>query len=446
MKRSEIIIRIPNTMLNLIKNDLRRPHDFAFERIGFIGSRHKVLSTGTTIIFMTDYFPVPDNQYINDPDVGARINSTAIRESLQRIIDHKIGVFHTHYHTFSANSPEFSFTDMKDNPEIIKSFGYADKKQVHGMIVLGNSEMNALVKIPGESELRQVTRIIGVGYPMTISIPAKTIERTSKKRYDRQSFLGKNAQLVISQVRVCIVGLGGGGSHIVQQLAHLGIKNYTIFDYDKVDETNLNRLIGAGLIDVTNGTKKVDVARTIIESLHKDANIKIVDDNWMNTPANLQECDVVFGCVDSYIARRDLESECRRYMIPLIDIGMDVHDGYENEAPSMAGQIILSIPGEPCMHCLGFLTEPNLAREAAKYGAAGGRPQVVWANGVLASQTVGIFVDLITGWSGKTVIMPYYSFDGNSGILMPHPRLKYTSNTCEHYTLKNVGLPVFKKV
>ena len=173
MKRAEIIIRISDTLLSQIKNDLKRPHGFAYERIGFIGSKHKLLSTGTIIIFMTEYFPVPDNQYIDDSDVGARINSTAIREALQRIIDDKIGSFHTHYHTFSANSPEFSPTDMKDNPEIIKSFSYADKKQVHGMIVLGNSGMNALVKIPGESELRQVNRIIGVGYPMKISIPGK---------------------------------------------------------------------------------------------------------------------------------------------------------------------------------------------------------------------------------------------------------------------------------
>ena len=192
--------------------------------------------------------------------------------------------------------------------------------------------------------------------------------------------------------------------------------------------------------------KKIEIARKIIECLHKDANINTIDDNWMNTPENLQECDVVFGCVDSYIARRDLESECRRYMIPLIDIGMDVHDGYRNEAPSMAGQIILSIPGKPCMQCLGFITEQNLAKEAAKYGAAGGRPQVVWANGVLASQAVGIFVDLITGWSGKKELTPYYAFDGNTGILTNHPRLKYVSLTCEHYKINEVGVPVFKRL
>ena len=56
----------------------------------------------------------------------------------------------------------------------------------------------------------------------------------------------------------------------------------------------------------------------------------------------------------------------------------------------MSGQIILSAPGGPCMFCMHFLTDEKIGREVANYGAAGGRPQVVWANGVLASTAVGI--------------------------------------------------------
>lgn len=446
MSNPEIIIRIPNKLLSQINADLERPHKFASERVGFVGSRHKMLKTGTLIIFVTEYFPVPDEQYINDLEVGARINSKAIREGLQRILDNRFGSFHVHYHSFSRNIPEFSFADMEDNPEIIKSFGFADKSQVHGMIVLGKNGINALVKLPGETELRQASKISGIGYPLKISLPGNTTAKVSKKRYDRQSFLGKNAQFLTSHVKAGIIGLGGGGSHIIQQLAHLGVKNYVLYDYDSVDETNLNRMIGAGLTDAKKGTKKVFVAENIINRLHTDANVKIINDNWMNSPEFLQECDIIFGCVDSYIARRDLESECRRYLIPYIDIGMDVYDGFKNEAPSMVGQIILSMPGNYCMHCFGFLTEQNLAKEAAKYGDAGGRPQVVWSNGVLASQAVGIYVDLITGWSGKKEITPYYSFDGNTGLLTNHPRLKYITGDCEHYNIKDIGSPIFRKL
>src|SRR6266849_8531402 len=49
------------------------------------------------------------------------------------------------------------------------------------------------------------------------------------------------------------------------------------------------------------------------------------------------------------------------------------------------GQVIMSSPDGPCMRCMGFLTGEKLAAEAALYGNAGARPQVVWHNGVLAS-------------------------------------------------------------
>ena len=51
---------------------------------------------------------------------------------------------------------------------------------------------------------------------------------------------------------VGIVGLGGGGSHIVQQLAHIGIHYFTCFDGDVVEYTNLNRLVGAIASDVAD--------------------------------------------------------------------------------------------------------------------------------------------------------------------------------------------------
>jgi len=70
----------------------------------------------------------------------------------------------------------------------------------------------------------------------------------------RQSFLGANSDKVFSQCRVGVIGLGGGGSHIAQQLAHLGVSNFVLVDPDHVEETNLNRLVGATKKDVARAT------------------------------------------------------------------------------------------------------------------------------------------------------------------------------------------------
>ena len=77
-------------------------------------------------------------------------------------------------------------------------------------------------------------------------------------QYIRQSFLGSDAANTFANCVVAIVGLGGGGSHIAQQLAHIGFLNIQLYDGDAAELSNLNRLIGASLDDVQKGTKKVD--------------------------------------------------------------------------------------------------------------------------------------------------------------------------------------------
>ena len=165
--------------------------------------------------------------------------------------------------------------------------------------------------------------------------------------------------------------------------------NFVLFDADHGDESNMNRTMTLVDSDIAAGTLKVEAAKRRILEINPRAKVEAYPCRWQDRPKDLQTCDIVFGCVDSFSERQQLEACCRRHLIPYIDIGMVVHDAGEGP-PGMGGQVILSMPGFPCMFCMGFLTEEKLGREANNYGAAGGRPQVVWANGVLASTAVGL--------------------------------------------------------
>jgi hypothetical protein len=265
-------------------------------------------------------------------------------------------------------------------------------------------------------------------------------------RGSRQSFLGTQAQDLFAQLRVAVLGLGGGGSHIVQQLAHIGFRRFVVCDPDVVEDTNLNRLIGATERDVARRTRKIDVARRLIRGLAKGASIQAFPSPWQECAEAVRSADIIFGCLDGYAARQALEAFSRRYLLPLIDIGMDVHC-VADEPPAMSGQVILSLPGEPCMMCLGFLNELTLTQEATRYGDAGVQPQVVWANGVLASTAVGIAVELVTGWTAHPRAPIYLEYDGNLGVMVPHKRVKFIPETCAHYPVDatdTVGDPVFQ--
>ena len=265
-------------------------------------------------------------------------------------------------------------------------------------------------------------------------------------RYARQDFLGEDAQDRIERCTVAVVGLGGGGSHVVQQLAHIGFRRYMLFDPDVVEDTNLNRLVGATEADVTVAMPKTDVARRVIGGLQRGAAVDAYRGRWQDMPGSLQCSDIIVGCVDGFAERRELEICARRHLIPYIDIGMDVHV-VDGEPPRLGGQVILSMPGGPCMTCIGFLNEERLAREAAAYGAAGPRPQVIWPNGMLASTAVGIAVDLVAGWTRSERRLVYLSYSGNDATMVSHPRLPYVGHLdCPHFRPEDVGCPVLRAV
>ena len=215
-----------------------------------------------------------------------------------------------------------------------------------------------------------------------------------------------------------------------------------LYDPDVVEESNLNRMVGATEVDMKTSRPKVEVAIRNICGLQPQAQVETYQKRWQEEPLPLRRCDVLFGCVDGVRNRRDLESTARRYLIPYIDIGLDVHQAGA-EPPLMAGQVVLSMPGAPCMHCLGVLQEKALEWEGRHYGDAGTHPQVIWANGILASAAVGIAVDLLTGWTHNLRAPVYLEYFGNEGTLKPSSRLEFAAKTCIHYPLTNIGDPEF---
>lgn len=441
-KKPKIKIRIPHAIYHDMLEDLRRSHPFAFERVGFISTNSKKLKSNTIIITVTGFQSVDDHDYMEDGSVGARINSTAIRKAMQMVLDKESGCFHVHLHDHK-DTPSPSLTDKKGLPGVIDSFSNVSSEP-HGIMILSDDSFYVAVKLAGVTQYIIPEVISVVGYPMKFVFPGKKFLKKNKL-YDRQSFLGPYSQFFFENVTVGIIGFGGGGSHFGQQLAHLGVRNIVVFDGDKIEDTNHNRLVGGWFSDIKRGLSKTSIAKRMIKKIFPAAKVQCIDDIWQNHPELLQECDIIVSGVDTYIGRHDLEAECRRFVIPMIDIGMDVHT-VEGYASHMSGQVILSMPGMPCMRCLGFITDEKLKLEAAKYGHVGGRPQVIWSNGVLASSAIGVFVDLITGWTGQKDRVVYLSYDGNLQLMSVHVRAQFAPGICLHYPLDQTGPPKFRRL
>lgn len=257
---------------------------------------------------------------------------------------------------------------------------------------------------------------------------------------NRQSFLSDNLDDILENCVIGVVGLGGGGSQIVQQLGHIGFKRYVLCDFDTIEDTNLNRLVGATLVDVETLSTKLSIAVRLIRALQPNANIIQIPRRFQEGAEQLKQCDIIFGCLDGYQNRRQLEAMARSALIPYIDIGMDVRKP-PNEPPRMGGQVIASVPGRPCMWCYGFLTNAKLEEEDRHYGDTGVRPQVIWPNAILASTAVHICLNLLTDWNGQGETQTlYFEYNGNKGEITPHPRyLRERGRICPHFRLHDTG-------
>ncbi|MBR1232080.1 ThiF family adenylyltransferase [Bradyrhizobium sp. AUGA SZCCT0182] len=104
-------------------------------------------------------------------------------------------------------------------------------------------------------------------------------------------------QHAICLLKVGLIGLGGTGPVLVQQLARLGVRDYVLIDPDAVETTNLNRLAGVGAADV--GAAKIDVAEREIRACSPTApgrglRADVVD---QNTAAELTGVDFIFLCM-----------------------------------------------------------------------------------------------------------------------------------------------------
>jgi hypothetical protein len=179
-----------------------------------------------------------------------------------------------------------------------------------------------------------------------------------------------------------------------------------------------------------------------VKRINPKADVIALPQEWQECLDALKHCDVIIGCLDAVRAKDELDAFCRRYLIPFIDIGMDVHQIARGHL--IAGQVALSFVGGRCLRCFGIVTDAALATEAGNYGAAGENPQVVWPNGVLASTAVGFAIQFLTPWQPMPSETALLHYDGNAGTLCESHRLANWSGRCSHYPADQRGDPGFR--
>lgn len=156
-------------------------------------------------------------------------------------------------------------------------------------------------------------------------------------RYQRNiGAISRGEQRILMNSTVAIIGCGGLGGHVLEQLARLGIGSIMIWDYDVFEDHNLNRQI---LSDTGNiGVSKVEAAARRIQKINPDVKLLGMADRMDECQARekLPQCQVVVDALDNIKDRLWLARICRELCIPL------VHGAVEG----WRGQVTTQYPGE----------------------------------------------------------------------------------------------------
>ncbi len=138
----------------------------------------------------------------------------------------------------------------------------------------------------------------------------------------RQMILwGKEGQSRIRDMSVAIAGAGAIGNELAKNLAMLGIGRQVIIDYDRVEESNLNRAIFFREEDI--GRNKAEVLAERLNEIYPLTETLAIGDRLEAIPLGVFiDSDAILSGLDNALSRIYLSQISRKYRIPLIDGGI----------------------------------------------------------------------------------------------------------------------------
>ena len=122
---------------------------------------------------------------------------------------------------------------------------------------------------------------------------------------------------------VCVIGVGGVGSWVVEALARSAVGHLTLIDLDNVAESNINRQIQA--LSSTVGMAKIEALRQRIALINPFCQVTLVEDfiDVENIPAMIADkgFDYVVDAIDSVRPKAALIAWCSANRMPLVVVG-----------------------------------------------------------------------------------------------------------------------------
>lgn len=376
-------------------------------------------------LLVREIHPAQSDWYSRRSAVHAELTPQALVPLIAEARQRSLSVIFVHTHPHSEY-PEFSTQDDEGERHLSAFMKRRVPKARHAAIVMGDASCAAR-----ELGTQNPADVLEIGASVRLLTRARAED--DQAAWDRQiRAFGQLGQAALRRARVGIVGLGGTGSIVAQQLAHLGVTDFLLIDPDVVEVTNLNRLVGAGPEDV--GSPKVSVAKESILCINPAAKVrtKVADVANNETALGLVDMDAIFGCTDSHASRAVLNQLSYQYYVPLFDVGVGIRV-HENEVTHIAGRAQMVSPGLACLVCAGvidgaavrreLLSETERKRDPYISGIAEPEPAVITFNGIMSSLLTTMFMAAFAPVPAHARLQYYNGISGTvrAAIITPNP-------------------------
>lgn len=237
--------------------------------------------------------------------------------------------------------------------------------------------------------------------------------------FDRQARLfGADGQRRLSSIRVAVVGLGGAGSMATEMLARLGVGELVLIDPDRLEISNLTRVVGSRRSDLNLGPSESRWPRWLRREQTSDASLKVdiaaraIADAGLSVEVttlpkdvgdrraleHLISSDWIVLSADSQRARHFVNLVAHAYLIPVVQLGVKVA---VNQVTGEVGDIFTVarrvLPDSGCLWCNGLIDPTQLQLESlgeegdrarAYVGPDAPAPSVISLNGLAVAAGV----------------------------------------------------------
>lgn len=312
---------------------------------------------GEPVFLVHDMLLVPDAQ-IAQSRHGWELSLDGILAVVNAAVRGGFALIEAHGH--GGRRPRFSGTDRQGLPGFAAYMLGSLPGRPYGATVWGDTAIYGEVFLP-DGQTTSMSSITVAGSRLLQLASCADDEAAIEETFARQlPWFATEGQRALGRLRAALVGVGGTGAQLAQNLVYLGVRDFVLVDDDTADPTSMNRLVTAAAADI--GTPKTLLARRLIKSVAPAAQVTTLTEN-LRSPAvltALKGVDVVFGCVDNDGARLILNELAVAYALPYIDLGVGI-EVEDSRVTTIGGRVAIVVPGGPCLVCMGEIDRAEAA-------------------------------------------------------------------------------------